>query len=237
MKILIVAATETEIRPLLSRFASRKNRGQKIKYFIWDKLEIDLLITGVRMIPTAFSLGKTLAANKYDFIINGGIAGAYDPGLELGKVVHVTKDCIAEFGVYEENRFTNFFELNVMDPDVFPFRSGYLINEKWPDLPILHDLPRCTGNTIDRIHATPGAIDILMTHYPAEVETMEGAAFLYGCLNEKVSCVQIRAISNHVRERDKSRWKIPLSVENLNNTIIKILQDYVHKAGFFSLSE
>ena len=177
------------------------------------------------MIPTAFSLGKTLAANKYDFIINGGIAGAYDPGLELGKVVHVTKDCIAEFGVDEETGFTSFFNLNVLDPDVFPFRSGYLINENWPDLPTLRDLHRCTGNTVDRIHTTPGAIDILMTHYPAEVETLEGAAFLYGCLNEKVPCVQIRAISNHVRERDKSRWEISLSVENLNNTIIKILQE------------
>ncbi len=225
MKILIVSATETEIHPLLSQLSSIEKDRQKIQHFRWGSLEIDLLITGVGMIQTAFHLGKTLASNKYDFIINGGIAGAYDPGSELGKVVQVTKDCMAGFGVYEGNRFTSFFELNVMDPDAFPFRSGYLINEKWPDLPTLLDLPRYTGNTIDRICATPGAIDILMTHYPAEVETMEGAAFLYGCLSEKVPCVQIRAISNHVRERDKSRWRIQLSVENLNNTIIKILQE------------
>jgi len=62
-----------------------------------------------------------------------------------------------------------------------------------------------------------------------EVETMGGAAFLYGCLIEKIPCVQIRAISNFVEVRDKSRWNIPLAVKNLTTATLEIL-DYLNKS-------
>ena len=37
---------------------------------------------------------------------------------------------------------------------------------------------------------------------------MEGAAFFYVCLKEKVNFFQIRAISNFVEKRNKKNWEI-----------------------------
>ena len=54
---------------------------------------------------------------------------------------------------------------------------------------------------------------------------MEGAAVFYVCLNEKIPCCQIRSISNFVGESDKNKWNIPLALKNLEDTILKILDE------------
>ena len=59
MKILIVAATTKEI-----------NENNLIDY--------DVLITGVGMVNTVFSLTKYLHNHTPDIIINVGISGAYN---------------------------------------------------------------------------------------------------------------------------------------------------------------
>jgi len=225
MKILIVAATDLEIRPLLHHLLKIRKDNRWMGLYRLGKLEIDVLITGIGMVHTAFHLGKTLTMKRYDIAINAGIAGVYDFTMELGKVVHVTRECITELGTREEEKSLTFYKLDLTDPDVFPYRSGFLFNEKWPDIPALRDLPRLTGNTVNQIHSTPEILNALMLQYPAEVETMEGAAFLYGCLVEGIPCAQIRSFSNYVQESDKSRWNIHLAVENLNKTVIKILQE------------
>ena len=55
---------------------------------------------------------------------------------------------------------------------------------------------------------------------------MECAALHYVCLQQNVPFLQIRSVSNEVGERDKSKWKIKEAVENLNNELIKILNNY-----------
>lgn len=225
MNILLVAATAFEVGPLLTHLSLSQGDEKTLRHSRFDKLDIDVLITGIGMIHTAFHLGKALAVKRYDFAVNAGIAGAYNTSMELGKVVNVTRDCIAELGMDEGERFINLLEPGLMDPDVFPYRSGYLYSDKFPDLPSLSELPRLPGNTINQIHAGHESLAAMKVQYPAEVETMEGAAFLYGCLFEGIPCVQIRSFSNHVGERNKSLWQIPLAIENLNKTLLKILQE------------
>ena len=53
---------------------------------------------------------------------------------------------------------------------------------------------------------------------------MEGAAFHYVCLQQKINFLQIRGISNMVGERDKTKWKIKKAIENLNNELLKIIK-------------
>jgi futalosine hydrolase len=56
------------------------------------------------------------------------------------------------------------------------------------------------------------------------VESMEGAAFHYVCLHQKINFLQLRSISNYVGERDKSKWELKKSIENLNSELIKIIE-------------
>jgi futalosine hydrolase len=54
---------------------------------------------------------------------------------------------------------------------------------------------------------------------------MEGAAFHYVCLQQKINFLQLRGISNDVGQRDKSKWKLKESVENLNKELFKIMKN------------
>jgi futalosine hydrolase len=62
MKILIVAATEHELK------------GLKATLMANEISSIDFLVTGVGMINTTFELTKVLLQNTYDYLINIGIA-------------------------------------------------------------------------------------------------------------------------------------------------------------------
>jgi futalosine hydrolase len=44
---------------------------------------------------------------------------------------------------------------------------------------------------------------------------MEGAAFFYAANLLDVPSIQLRAISNYIEPRDRSKWEIKLALENL----------------------
>jgi futalosine hydrolase len=59
----------------------------------------------------------------------------------------------------------------------------------------------------------------LQSRFSPDIETMESAAFFYVCLQEKIPFLALRAISNKVEPRDKSKWNIPLAMQNLSNVL------------------
>jgi futalosine hydrolase len=60
--------------------------------------------------------------------------------------------------------------------------------------------------------------------FEVQVESMEGAAFLYCCLTAGVRCAQVRAVSNRVERRNRAAWNLPLAIQALNETAIDILR-------------
>jgi len=57
-------------------------------------------------------------------------------------------------------------------------------------------------------------------------ESMEGAALHYVCISENVPFVQIRSISNYIGERNKQKWDMMNSIVNVNEALIKIINNY-----------
>ncbi len=55
---------------------------------------------------------------------------------------------------------------------------------------------------------------------------MEGAAFHYVCLQEKIPFLQLRAISNYVGERNKANWNLNEAIRNLNKKLIEIVGSF-----------
>jgi futalosine hydrolase len=53
---------------------------------------------------------------------------------------------------------------------------------------------------------------------------MEGAALHYVCLLEKIPFLQVRSISNYIGERNKKKWNIKESINNLNKELIRLLE-------------
>jgi futalosine hydrolase len=58
---------------------------------------------------------------------------------------------------------------------------------------------------------------------------MEGAALHYVGLMENIPFIQIRALSNYIGERDKTKWKLHEAVSNLNAELQRLIKNYSTK--------
>jgi futalosine hydrolase len=204
MRILVLAATKHEIAPFIEG-----NKG------------VDLLITGVGVPATIYHLQKRLAIKNYQLVIQAGIAGAFSGELQLGEVVSVERDCFADLGMEEEGQFIPIFKSPFMNENEFPYTKGWLVN-KTPLIPSL-SLPLVKGITINKVGDDLLQRRQLISNFNPNVESMEGAALHYVCLQEHVSFLQVRSISNHVGERDKEKWRFKESINSLNEVLCRIV--------------
>ena len=225
MKILIVAATRFEVRPLADKFAYVQKEDDSLAHYQFRNNKVDILITGMGMTPMAYYLGKQLPGSNYDVVINAGICGSFSDALPIGTVVNVTEESLCELGAEDNDQFLSLFELGLMDPDEPPFRSGKLLNNSTPKGSVLRKLDRVKGITASTIHGHPETIRKIRELFHPDVESMEGAAFFYACLTSSVPFHQVRSISNFVEERDKSKWDIPLALANLNKALFDIVKE------------
>lgn len=225
MKILLVSATILEIRPLLTHLEFIRKGSDYLDHYRSGKTEIDVLIPGIGMAINAYHLGKQLASVKYDAAINAGICGSYSKSLKPGTVLEVVEDRFPELGTEDGEEFINVFELGLSDRDMFPFERGILSNKSMLGSETLKLLKKVNGNTVNTINGNHRSIEKVKALFPADVETMEGAAFFYSCLSDKIPCTQIRSVSNFVAERSLAKWDIPLAVKNLNKVLKKIVEE------------
>ena len=222
MRVLICSATAFEIAPLENFLKTNFIQAGNFKYRL-GQLQVDLLISGVGLPITAYSLGKVLVQQQYDFAINAGIAGAIDPNLNIGAVVQVAQETFADLGVEEANgQYTSVFDLNLIDPNQHPFHKSQLVN---PGASVAQFLPSVNSISVNKVHGFAPSIEALRKNFPdAQIENMEGAAFFYACLVEDLKFIEIRAISNYVEERNRENWDIPTAINNLNQTLMEMIK-------------
>lgn len=223
MHILIVSATTFEVQPLIDQLESD---FQKLGPYQFQKeaLKIDILISGVGMILTAYSLGKILTQNKYQLAINAGIAGAFNQGIEIGTVVQVVSEQFGDLGVEEANAsFTSVHQMGLIDANQAPFVNGKLHN---PEASSFDFLPKVKGISVNKVHGTTQSIEKIQSYFQVDIESMEGAAFFYACLQEEIPFLQIRSISNYVEPRNKDNWDIPVAIQNLNEVLIEMVKAF-----------
>lgn len=219
MKILLVAATGFEILPLVSYL--RKNfKNKEDRRFFSKELDLHLLITGVGTVATTFAVATRLAQERFDWALNLGIAGAFNPTLQLGEVFQVTRDRLVDVGIEEaDGRFVDVFDLNLTEANAPPYQEGWL----HPSESTFDFLPKASALTVNTVHGSAESIASIKAQYPADLESMEGAAFFYCCLQQQLPCLQLRAISNYVEPRNKDNWNIPLAIDRLNAVTIDLL--------------
>lgn len=216
MRLLIVSATVFEIAPLVKEIDG--NISDKIfSTHAYKNHTIDILLTGVGIAHTSFYLGKYLS-DTYDLVINAGICGSFTDSISIGDVVCVDEDCFADLGAEDNESFLSLEELNL--PGTY-----YLMNENIFYNDLFDTLQSVKGATVNTTHGNVHSIEKFSAYSKANIESMEGAAFLFACNQTKVNCRQIRAISNYVEKRDRSKWNIPLAIANLN----KILIEFINK--------
>ena len=209
MYILLVAATSFEIQPTMTQIP----QGHTIQP----------VVTGVGSIPTAWSLMDQISRRRPDGVIQAGIAGCFLPG-RIGQVMAIKEDTPGDVGVQENGAFKSVFDLNLMDSNSPPFTNGLLVNpyKKWLDAT---GLQQVRAVTINEITTSPTRIEWYKQNIAPVVESMEGAALHYICLQENIPFLQIRAVSNDIGQRDKSKWDIKASIAALNSKLAGVLED------------
>ncbi len=220
VKILVVSATIFEIAPLLNHF-DKNCKAISFYEFQNEKHSFFPLVTGVGSVNTALSLCRYSDMKNIDVAINLGLAGAFDKNINLGDVFEIEKDRFGDLGVEEANgSFTDVHELDLIGKDYHPFENGWLINDKNK---LELTFPKKIAITVNKVHGTKNSIEAIDEKYNADLESMEGAAFMQACKTMDVKFHQIRAVSNYVEPRNRANWKLELAIDNLNAAVIKML--------------
>lgn len=211
MHILIISATSFEIEPLIQYL-----ENEAVEH------EIDILITGIGMTATSYSLTRQLKLRPPDLVIQAGVGGSFDKKYPPGKVVAVNSDRIADEGVLAGNRLITVNELGLREMDKHPYQKGWLQN---PHENLLHasSLEAVPGISVNLVSTQKKMIRLFRKKFAPLVESMEGAALHLVCLSENVPFIQLRAISNYVGEGNKKKWKLKKAIRALNRQLIALL--------------
>jgi len=87
-------------------------------------------------------------------------------------------------------------------------------------------LPVVKGITVNKITDDKIQIKKMVEKFAPDIESMEGAAFHYVCLQQKINFLQLRSISNVVGERDKEKWEMKEAINNLNLELKNLLENF-----------
>jgi futalosine hydrolase len=215
MRVIITAATVAEWMPsFLNINALYTGESQRLK--------LQFHQSGIGMLAAGFALTKMAIEDKPDLIIQVGIAGTFDEEISLGTVVVVNEETIGDLGVEEEGKWKDLFDLKLEKSSYHPFEKRKLPNQ-WLKKYNLLALKEVSGLTVNEISTNEERIQKLIKKYNPGIESMEGAALHYVARESNIPFIQIRAISNYIGERDKSKWQMKKAIDQLNQTLLKYI--------------
>ncbi len=218
MHILVTAATSFEIGTAADFIEQQRHKSGH---------DTQTAITGIGSMATAYSLMRQIGRRRPSLIIQAGIGGCFT-GKKPGETVVIGKEIPADLGVYEHNRFKSIFDLQLANPDAAPYSNASLPNP-YESLLSLTSLEAVTAITVNEISTDKERIAWYQQNLAPVVESMEGAALHYVCLQEKVPFLQLRTVSNDIGERDKTKWDIKKAILNLNEELISLMNKLADK--------
>ena len=224
MRILVVTATAAEVGPFVAGLRPIADRAPRVTRYAGAGHDVDVLVSGVGMVATASWLSRVLAGEQYDMALNLGVCGSFDRTLEPGAVVHVVSDRLAELGAEDGDAFLSIQQLRLEENEP-PFVGGRLVNQSPPVNTTLAGLRAVDGITVNTVHGNDRSIACVVARLAPQVESMEGAAFMYTCLIHNLRFAQVRAVSNIVERRNRDAWRLPEAIARLSETARRIIED------------
>jgi futalosine hydrolase len=219
-KVLYVTATIAESESLKKISGIESLMGG----YRFGNLEISVLVTGVGSAATGWAVRQWVFENgKPDLAINGGIAGSYQDEYDIGDVVMPVTDCFADSGIEDGENFLTLYEAGLAGADKFPFQKGLLYAANRYSMQMKSLLKSVKAITVNTATGSENTRIKLLNKYNPDIETMEGATFFYICIRENIPFLALRAISNKVEPRDKSKWDIATALDNLSGKLGEVL--------------
>ena len=166
------------------------------------------MLTGIGTTSTCYRLTKNILEARsnninYDLAINIGIAGSFDLNkYPIGSASIIEKEYFGDLGFETMFGFQTLFQYQLLDANSFPFNGGALLLNKLEGKlsPILDIAPYAVGVTVQTVTGDPAKVQSIRERFNPEIESMEGAAFYYVCLQERVNFIELRTVSNEDRK-------------------------------------
>lgn len=194
--------------------------AQEIEW-LGPRAGVETLVAGIGPVDAAARVARALVAQKYDMVVNAGIAGAFEGVAHVGDGVVVGEEL---FEIQQENGA----------PLVLP--PGNLLADRVPsDAQLIEAItalgfPLVRGITVSQVTATAATAEHLRRR-GAEIESMEGFAVLRAAQLAGVPAIEVRGISNIVGERSKSEWNFEAGIMGLRrvlNATLDLLYTMAH---------
>ncbi len=221
--LLIAAAVAPEVEKIISEMALLKRErigGRQVIRGRVGGAAIRLLITGPGPVNAAQALTAAIENEKPQMIIQTGCAGAFKAaGMEMGDIGIATMEIDAHLGIDLGDEFLAPLPFPVLCRNSAEIRNQYPIPERPVKgaLKILLPIFQKEGIqvksgpfvTVSAITGTDARADALYAQYAPLMESMEGAAGAHVAIHYDIPFLEIRAASNFVGKRDRSRWDLP----------------------------
>ena len=224
MRICLAAATAAELGSLPDLLGCTGLERHRPALCAHAGHDLHLIVTGVGMVATAAWCSQAFTRTRYDLALNVGVCGSFDPALRPGSVVHVVSDRLAELGAEDGTDFLGIEELGLLEADDRPFSRAEIRNPAPPDNAALAALPRVSAITVNTVHGREASIAAIVRRFNPQVESMEGAAFMYACLMHGIPFAQVRAVSNMVEKRNRAAWRLPEAIAALEAAARSIIE-------------
>lgn len=224
MRILLLSATTFEIAPTIT-WLREQAQSTEANVLSFGKVEVEVIFSGIGLTATAFALGHRFGQEeKPQLAIQAGVGGAMDQGLKLGEVVRVSSEVFGDLGAEGvDGQPMTLSDIGL--PAGPPFNEAGVLA---PSFAAALPFKECKGISVNRVSGSAATIAARKAQFPeAQVESMEGAAFFYACMQAGVEPLQLRSISNYVEPRNRDNWKMGEAIESLNGALRRVLEAFI----------
>ncbi len=198
---------------------------------------VRLVVTGPGVANTVHGLTVAIAAKTPGLILQTGCGGGFsEAGLKNGDVAIASKEIDIHLGLEPgcPEDVVGVLEFPVIKKPGREIFNCYPVDE-WECCRAVKELKAdLTGSdanvfwgpfiTVATITASYARSACLYRQYGALVENMEGAGAAHVAALYEIPFIEIRAISNQVGDRDKSRWDLPLSFQRCSQAVRSFLE-------------
>ena len=226
-RILLLAATEAECRPVLTQMTRILMEGNGRNGMIAGR-GCRLLTTGVGPANAAHTLTREAEREPPRIVAQFGIGGAYVPsGLAVGDVAVASEEIYGDLGAEAPDRWLSMEEIG------FPTVSGPapLYNRFPLDLERAERVASACGGSVGAFltastcTGTERRAAELYARFEPVCENMEGAAAAHVCALYRLPFVELRGISNLIENRDRSRWRVQEAVLAAGRAVVDAVSE------------
>lgn len=233
MTLALIAPTPVESKEI--RHKIRQAPGDEPKTIFKGDLEGKSVIfthCGVGKVNAAHSATIILEKYEVDVLILFGIGGAYpDSGLKIGDIAVAESENYGEEGVMTKEgwspmEFTGFPLLKKEKEyyNTFPLDTKLAQIAVKASKDCGFDTKQGNFVTVSQCSGTRESGELIRRRFDGLCENMEGAAAAHICAMYGIPLVEVRGISNIIKDRDMKGWNIDRAVLNCNKVIMELVR-------------